>query len=305
MAVFTATSSVAQDASRIYIEPTGWSLGTSFGLSDMWGDVGTKSFLDHYTNSKYFDKVALLGGLFGRYTVHPALSVRMSLNAGAIYATDEWNYDKAIISDNQGTDAYQRYARGQNAKSNILEGSLLLELTPLRLNPEKKRAYRKGQPYLGAGIGYFHFTPYSSPGLSTKFVEIYDLHLEGDGFGDGFPPAYKLWQVCFPLAIGWRWDIGQHLNIGVEYMYRVTLNDYLDGVSGKYIDNKEYAKHMGPSEAATAIQVADKGYLKRLQQPNVAGNMRGNPGNNDAYSSLNVTFYYKVFTRSKQWWKVF
>ncbi|NDC43097.1 MAG: hypothetical protein EBZ77_16370, partial [Chitinophagia bacterium] len=45
----------AQDASRIYIEPTGWSLGTSFGVADLWGDVGTASPVDHYINGHYFE----------------------------------------------------------------------------------------------------------------------------------------------------------------------------------------------------------------------------------------------------------
>src|SRR4051812_9373497 len=90
-----AATSNAQHASRIYIEPTGWSIGVNAGLSDMWGDVGTKSPIDHYTNSKYFDKVAFMGGMFGRYTVHPCFALRGSINIGSLYATDKWNYDLA------------------------------------------------------------------------------------------------------------------------------------------------------------------------------------------------------------------
>ncbi len=305
MVVFTTTtSSIAQDASRIYIEPTGWSLGAHFGITDLWGDVGTKSILDHYSNSKYFDKVAVMGGMFGRYTIHPALAVRMSLSAGTLYATDEWNYDKAMISTSQGDDAYQRYARGQKIRSDIFEGSLLFEVTPFRWNSEKKMANRKGQLFLGAGAGYFHFTPYNVVGTGVKFRQVYDLHIEGDGFGVGYPDAYKLWQFCIPMVIGYKWDIGQHCNIGVEFMYRKTLFDYLDNVSGKYIDPREYLKHMSQKDAITAALVQDKAYLYKLQQPNVAGNMRGNPDNNDGYSSINLTFYYKVFSRTKQWWKL-
>ncbi len=303
LVALTTTQSIAQDASRIYIEPTGWSLGTTFGLTDLWGDVGTKSVLDHYTNSKYLDRVAIMSGMFGRYTIHPALAIRMMLSAGTLYATDEWNYDKAIISTTQGTDAYQRYARNQKIRADIFEGLGMLEITPLRFNSESKRAHKKGQPYLGAGLGYFHFTPYNTVGTGTKFTQIYDLHIEGDGFGAGFPPSYRLWQFCIPMVIGWKWDVGQHCNLGVEFIYRKTLFDYLDGVSGKYIDPKEYSKHLSPKDAVTAAAIQDKAYLYKLQQPNVAGNMRGNPANNDAYSSINFSFYYKVFSRTKEWWK--
>ena len=303
VAVITAFSSAhAQDASRIYIEPTGFSLGTNFGLTDLWGDVGTKSIVDHYTNSKYFDKVAVMGGMLGRYTIHPCLSVRAMVDFGAVYATDEWNYDKAKKATSQGDDSYQRYARGQASKSNILEGTMMMEFSPFRYNPESKMAHRKGQIYLVAGIGYFHFTPYSYVAGGTKWVEIYDLHIEGDGFGPGYPPSYSQWQLNIPMGLGYRWDIGQHLNIGVEFLYRKTFTDYLDGVSGKYIDPTVYAQHMSASQALEAAAVADKGWLKGLEPPNAAGNIRGDASTKDAYSSIGVTFYYKVFSRTKEWW---
>lgn len=305
LAVLSKEKSLGQDASRIYIEPTGWSIGTHFGMTDLWGDVGTKSFLDHYTNSKYFDKVCFMGGMNGRYTFHPCLNVKMSLGFGTFFAKDEWNYDKAKLTSDQGEDSYQRYARNQQVKTDIIEGAATIEFVPFRRNPEKAMAHRKGQLYLGAGLGYFHFQPYSTVALGEKFIKIYNLHLEGDGFGDGYPESYSLWQFCVPMSVGYRWDLGKHLNLGVEFNYRMTFNDYLDGVSGKYIDPKEYAKHMSASDAATAYQVADKSYMKKLSQPAVAGDMRGNPGNNDAYSTISFVLYYKVFTREKQWWKTF
>ncbi len=304
IAAATATSSRAQDASRIYIEPTGWSIGVNLGTTDMWGDIGTKSILDHYTNSKYFDKIVGMGGMFGRYTIHPCLDARFWINFGAVYATDEWNYDKAVLASSQGDDAYQRYARGQKTISYILENAAVLEFSPFRMNPESRRAHRRGQLFVGAGLGYFHFTPTATVGSGTKYVQIYDLHIEGDGFGSGYPSAYSLWQFCVPMSIGWRWDVGQHLNLGFEFMYRKTFTDYLDGVSGKYIDPTAYAKHLSAADAATALAIEDKAWLQKLQPPNVAGNMRGNPSNNDGYSSLTFTVFYKVFKAQKEWWKL-
>lgn len=299
----TTVSSYAQDASRIYIEPDGWSIGTNFGLADLWGDVGTKDFLDHYTNSKYFDKVTFLGGMFGRYTIHPCLSVKFGLNYGALYATDEWNYDKAKLATSQGDDAYQRYARQQKARTNIFEGNILMEFSPMRYNPESNRANRKGQVVFGLGLGYFHFNPQSTIALGTKYVDIYNLHLEGDGFGAGFPKSYSLWQFCIPMSIAYRWDLGKHLNLGFEYMYRKTFTDYLDGVSGKYIDKSEYAKHMSAADATNAALIADKEFYNNLGQPNVAGNIRGNSANKDAYSTFSITLYYKLLTREGKWWQ--
>ena len=292
----------AQNGSRIYIEPNGWSLGTNIGLSDMWGDIGTKSPIDHYTNSKYFDKVTFMGGLFGRYTIHPALAARMQVNFGSLYATDKWNYDKAKNETGVNSDAVQRYLRSQNVRDIMFEGMLLFEFTPLRMNPESKIAHKKWQPFIAAGLSYFHFTPYSTSGKGIRYIATYDLNLEGQGWGAGYPPKYSLWQPAIPLAIGYRWDLGQHLNLGIEYMYRYTFTDYLDGVSGKYLSLAAYQAHMSPAQAALAYSIADKESYFNNALPNTPGNARGNPGNKDAYSTITITFYYKVLSRTKEWW---
>ncbi len=295
--------SFAQNAYREYIEQDGWSIGMNAGLSDLWGDVGTKSFITHYTNSKYFDKVASMGGLFGRYTIHPCLAVRLQANYGTLYATDKWNYDAATSVQLQGEDPYQRYARAQNAKVYMFEGSLLFELDLLRINPESKRAAKRGQPYLALGFAYFHFNTYSTVGDEGRWVAVRDLHLEGQGWGPDYPKQYRPWQPAIPIALGYRWDLGEHLNFGIEYMYRKTFTDYLDGVSGKYVDQKEYAMHLAPDDAVNAQYVSDKGYYLGLQQPNAKGNMRGNPSNKDAYSTLTLILYYKINTNTRKWFR--
>jgi len=299
-----AHTSSAQNAARIYVEPDGWSIGTTLGESDMWGNVGTKSVLEHYINSKYFNRMGFMGGMFGRYTVHPCFAIRLGVNYGQLYATDKWNYDLAKNSANQGTDAYQRYARNQDALDDVFEGEILFELTPKRFNPESRGASRKGQPYIAAGFTYFHFEPFSTAANTTTWVKTYDLDLEGEGFkGPGYPPKYSLWQPAIPLAIGYRWDIGEHLNLGVEYMYRYCFTSYLDGVSGKYVSDAAFQENLSPSNAALAEVTADKGHYTGLEAPNAAGNLRGVPGVKDSYSTLSIVLYYKINTNTRTWWK--
>jgi hypothetical protein len=303
MSMAIAHTANAQHAARIYIEPDGWSIGMNCGMSDLWGDIGTKSPMEHYTNSKYFDKVAVMGGMLGRYSVHPCFALRFGFNLGALYATDQWNYDLASVAVTQGSDPYQRYARGQNARSYIFEGSLLMELTPFRFNPESKGAHRRGQVYLAAGLGYFRYVPYSTIAASPTYVKTYELHLEGQGFGEGYPDKYNPYGFCIPMGLGYRWDLGQHLNLGIEYMWRMTFTDYIDGVSGEYVSNSAFNRVLGEKEATMAMQVADKGYWFGLAQPNVPGNMRGNPADNDSYSTISITFYYKLLTKTHEWWR--
>ena len=297
-----AQTTNAQDASRIYVQPDGWAIGTDIGTTDLWGDVGTKSIINHYTNSKYTDKICFMGGMFARYSVHPCFGIRMMLNYGVLYATDKWNYDATKgTSLVEANDALQRYLRSQNAKDQTFESTILFELTPFRMNPESKSASRRGQLFLGAGIGLFHFTPYSTVGNSNVFVRTHDLDLEGQGWGAGYPKQYSLWQPCIPLAIGYRWDIGQHLNLGFEFMYRYTFTKYLDGVTGTYVDPPAFYTHLSATQAALAESVADKEQYFNNQSPNQAGNIAG-ASINDSYSTITITFCYKIMAPRHKWW---
>jgi len=299
-----AQTTNAQDAARIYVQQDGWSIGTDIGTTDLWGDVGTKSIIAHYTNSKYTDKVCFMGGLFARYSIHPALTVRFMANYGVLYATDSWNYDQVkgtgVLAESN--DALQRYLREQNAKDQVFEGSALIELAPFRLNPESRAASRRGQLYFAAGISIFHFTPYSTVANTSTYVNTYNLDLEGQGWGAGYPKQFSLWQPAIPLAIGYRWDIGKHLNLGFEFMYRYTFCKNLDGVTGNYVAPTAFYAHMSPTQAALAESVADKEQYFNSQTPNTAGNLAGSSVN-DSYSSFTITFAYKIFAAEHKWYR--
>ena len=304
LCICLAFSYTGHAQSGIYIERKGWSIGSQFGMSDLWGDVGTKSPIDHYTNSKYFNKVTFMGGLMGRYTFHPCFAVRLEMNYGSLFATDQWNYDLAKGTGgigSGGSDAVQRYVRNQNAKDVMVEGMTLFEFTPGRVSPENEIAHKRNQPYIAAGIAIFHYTPYSTVGLSPHYVQTYNLDLEGQGWGSGYPPKQSLWQPAIPLAIGYRWDVGEHLNLGVEFMYRYTFTDYLDGVSGKYVSQAAYNAHLSPANAILADEVADKAqYATNPVTPSTG--VRGNSSNNDSYSTISFTIFYKINTKRKEWW---
>ena len=47
---------------------------------------------------------------------------------------------------------------------------------------------------------------------------------------------YKLSQINFPVGIGARYDISALLNVRAEIVTRILQTDYLDDVSGRYID---------------------------------------------------------------------
>lgn len=293
--------------SKEYVEPPGWGLGMNVGLSDLWGDVGTKSVIDHYANDKYWNKPCFMGGLFARYSAHPAFAIRFGISYGTLYANDNWNETLAKSAAFSTSDAYQRYIRNQSVRTNIWEGSVLFEITPRRFNYNSNGAKKRFQPYLLLGVAGFHFNPQAkyidAAGNDRGYVNLYDLNLEGAGLPSSVykdsPKKYSLWQVGIPLGIGMRWDIGRRLALGVEYIYRITFTDYLDNVSGNYVDPALYSKEANPGLAEA---MADKSYLIDPSIKHTPGEARGNPSNKDAYSTFGITFIFKVPSKKTPWW---
>lgn len=296
--------------SKEYVEPPGWSIGLNLGLSDLWGDVGTKSLLDHYGNDKYWQSPHFMGGLYVRYSAHPAFAIRLGQSYGTLYATDKWNETKAKSATTVNNDAYQRYLRNQSVRTIIWESSLLFEITPRRFNYESMAARKRFQPYLLLGVSYFHFKPtakYIDPkGNDRGYVNLYDLNLEATGlpseiYGDS-KPSYKLWQVAVPMGLGVRWDIGKRLGIGLEWLYRMTFTDQLDNVSGKYVDPNLYNAYLTPQEAALAASMQDRSWEVDPSYKHRPGEDRGNASNKDSYSTFGITLIFKVPSKKTPWW---
>lgn len=312
--VLTIKDSYAQlGHSKEYVEPPGWSLGVTAGLADLWGDVGTQSIIDHYANGSYWGNPHFMGGLFVRYSAHPAFAMRLGISYGSLYADDKWNKDKAEKALTTEEDAYQRYLRNLSVRSNIWEGSFLFEFSPLRLNYESSMAKRRFQPYLLLGVAGFHFKPQAkfidAAGNDRGYVNLYDLHIEGDGVPtdayENAPKKYSLWQIAIPMGIGIKWDIGRRLALGVEYVYRYTFTDYLDNVSGKYVDPIVYTHPslgMSEQQIAIATQMQDKSWLIDPTVKRTHGDQRGNPAVKDSYSTFGVTLIFKVPSRKNPWW---
>jgi hypothetical protein len=309
-AIGAATTAVAQPL-RDYIEPKGWSLGIMMGGSDLWGDVGTKSPIDHYSNMNYGDYVHGMGGLFVRYTFQPSFVLRMGVNYGMVGAGDNMNVDLAKKAKNFSDEAVQRYVRNQDVRTRIWEADINFEIQPLRFNPGSRAALRRWQPYLLTGINIFNYKPQGKyknknggGAASGQWIDLYDLHLEGDGFDEpGAPAKYSLWNIAIPLGIGSKWDLSSSIGLGIEYVYRYTFTDYLDGVSKDYINPALYDKYLTPQKAEVAKAMADKSWELDPTYVHQAGEHRGNHKGSDGYSTISITLFYKFKSRAVPWWE--
>ncbi len=298
--------------SREYCEPPGWSVGMSFGLLDLWGDVGTQKVMDHYTNKKYFEKPHFMGGVFCRYVPHPAIGIRLGFEYGTLFADDAWNKQLADKAPTVEDDAYQRYLRNLSVKANTWEAKLLFEISPMRMNYTSASARKRFQPMLLFGVAYMHFKPTAKyidkAGNDRGYINLADLDIEGAGAPASIlpnaPEKINLWQVAIPMGIGVKWDIGRQLALGIEYMYRMTFTDYLDGVSNKYVDKSVYQALFpnDPSKADLAFEMQDRSFLIDPLKSQTPGSMRGNPSVKDGYSTFGISFMFKIRNRKNPWW---
>jgi hypothetical protein len=70
-------------------------------------------------------------------------------------------------------------------------------------------------------------------------------------------------------------------------MTRFLQTDYLDDVSGRYIDPAIFAKYLSGQDLTNALLLNDRA-IKPQAETAHPGGIRGNPKNNDAYITFNV-----------------
>jgi hypothetical protein len=162
-----------------------------------------------------------------------------------------------------------------------------------------------------AGVTGFYFNPRGTykdleTGLS-KTVDLQPLRTEGEGFnapGKTFPKSYSLFSYGAIVGIGFKWDIGRALGLGLEYQLRYTFTDRLDDVSGSYIDplDQQVAFINDKNKAFLSNKMSDRSDEIIPGYQHKAGELRGDPSNKDMYSTISIMFYWKIKKRQSPWW---
>ena len=190
--------------------------------------------------------------------------LRAGLSYGRIYGDDKKNKDPELI------------ARSLNFKSHIIEFSTAVEYNFLNTNSDYGDYYEY-TPYVFAGLGVFHFNPYTFDNAGNK-VFLKPLRTEGQGLAQ-FPDRkeYSLYQLCFPIGIGFKWNSSESVQLSYECGYRFTTTDYIDDVSSTYVSLDELSTSVGPKSAELSYREQDAPFAKRL------GDRRGFSKPNDVY----------------------
>jgi hypothetical protein len=82
----------------------------------------------------------------------------------------------------------------------------------------------------------------------------------------------------------------------------MTMTDLLDDVSDKYVNPQVFTASLSPEKAAIATDIYDKTWVLIPNYQRNVGDKRGNSADKDAYSTLSITFIYRLSSRWNQWW---
>lgn len=270
--------------------------GISIGGMKYEGDIGGRygSGLGALNNSS--SRSSFNVSLFLGYRIAEFLMIRAAATYGGVQAAD------SLLSGDSPA-ILAKKTRNAHFKSIIAEGSLMAEIYPTVLfesNPSSVTG--KFRPYLLAGIGMFHFDPkglYQAPNGSEAWVNLRPLRTEGQGMPN-HPDRkeYALIEQNIQVGFGIKYHISQKVGVSFELIGRKTPTDYLDDVSTKYIDNKDFYTFFGQTSpvAKIAEQMANNPVYKNGGAPLLGwgpGGLRGSPQYNDYYYSSNIRLSYR------------
>lgn len=263
-----------------------WEVGVNFGPSFFLGDLGGNTGKGKNSlKDLNFEFTKFMKGIF--ITMYPSKWLGFRVAADYTYLEG----DDAIIKTN-GIDELWRKQRNLNFKTDVWELYGALEVFPLMFLKRKSEYEPRLRPYGLVGIGIFHFNPKGSitdaSGNKTWYY-LQPLRTEGQGMAEyPYSKPYKLTQMNIPFGGGIKYYISDRVNFSMEVLYRKTFTDYIDDVSKKYIDQKDFAKYMPASQASLASQLSDKTtpiiFPGMTRWP--AGTQRGDKKDGDTYFSV-------------------
>lgn len=235
-------------------------LGITGGLTYYIGDLNTK----HYYNAKPGF------GLVYRYNFNERYAFRL-----------QGLYSRLEAFDSDSPDPNAQY-RNLSFTTSLIEVAGLLEINffPYRAGKEKK----SWTPFIFLGAAYFRVNPQAD--LNGVRFDLAPLGTEGQGTSAGANEPYALDHLAYPFGAGLKFNL-KRVDIQLEWGLRKTKTDYIDDVSGSYVDNALLEFENGDLSAA----LADRTGADRSQGDPNAGRARGDGKTTDwyQYTGLSIT----------------
>jgi hypothetical protein len=235
--------------------------------------IGGSYYIGDLNPQRHFFQTQPAGGAFYRFNYNYRLAFRGGVNIGSV-----------IGDDTQSSDDDQ-LERNLNFKSKIYEFNAMAEFNFVEYAIGHKKFIFS--PYVYLGISAFKFDPMAN--INNQWVDLHKLNTEGQKTSQNAgQKQYKLIQPSIPFGFGFKLDLAKDVGLAFEWGPRKTFTDYIDDVSGKYVNPIRLAAEKGP----TAAILSDRS-LKADGYSNT-GKQRGNPYTKDWYFFYGFTINFKL-----------
>ena len=231
-----------------------WNVNVFGGFANYIGDLQSSPYTTQQAH--------LAGGVGLEYDLTQHFSLLSNITLGRVGASDAYS-DKADVR-----------ARNLSFQTDIDELNLLAEYNLFSLRSHKVT------PYAFAGVAVYHFNPYAYDSTGKK-VYLRPLSTEGEGLPQ-YPKVhpYNLTQLAIPFGGGIKFRISDQIVLAYEIGLRKLFTDYLDDVSGRYVDENILLAAKGPE----AVEMAYRGNeIKGGGAYPPGGTLRGSPKTKDWY----------------------
>jgi len=231
-------------------------IGAFGGASNFVGDVGNGFIPKGYS-----------AGIIYRFQFEERYSIRAQAMYGKISANDA-----------DASPAY-KVNRNLNFESSVFEIAVMAEFNFFEfITGSKKKSH---SPYIFGGVGVFNFNPTAV--VNGESFALQPLGTEGQGSSLSNNANYGLWGLSLPFGLGYRYTPADNISISVEIGFRNTTTDYLDDVSGLYVNTKKLENESG----AEAAFFSDRS----ITPTDKTGTMRGDSDRNDWYVFSGITLF--------------
>jgi hypothetical protein len=241
--------------------------GIGIGAAHYFGDLNTRAAL----NRPKISAGAFFRKQFGNY-----IGVKVAANYAQLGYSD-------IYSDNE-----TQKRRNLSFNTNLWELSLSGDFNFFKFYPGISGFTYT--PYVSLGVGIFSYDPYAYLAKEKYFLR--PLGTEGQGSA-AYPERkpYSSMAVCFPVALGFKYNMSEKVNMFVEAGYRFTNTDYLDDVSTTYAPDAFQSLPNGLPSAAQLL--ADRSY-ETGAPIGIKGRQRGNSSQKDGYVIAQIGLSFNI-----------
>lgn len=275
----------------------GFHLGSTQFLGDLGGGEGLAQ--PFFFDTDWMGSRPSLGA-FARYSMGGNFSFRADMRYLYLAGNDQWAGSNFSAQRHGETAGWFRYYRNLHFRSHVFEFALSTEIAPYNFkisgNLYSTVKHNMLSPYFVIGTGLMVFNPQAH--YDGQWVNLQPLRTEGQA------EAYSLAQFIIPVGFGVRWEHNHDWILSLEVNHRFTFTDYLDDVSGDYVDPQTFHDQMPVEQAHLAASLARRSQEQDPQERygyiTAPGEMRGNSTNNDSYYTieLRLAIYLK---RSRPW----